>query len=255
MSEEKFLGTRFDGSDYDPGKDDVRLSGQLNDIYNLCKDGRWRTLEEISAQTGHPHASVSAQLRHLRKDRFGSHYVDKRHLSDGLWEYRLDVHYGENREPVLPEASRNSDFQRRFDGAKKYLAKYLFNRPDLPSEHDWDRNLRTLIEKERMTFTHLFDYFQFLFHLKDRRKIEKISSQTLLSHVQEWRVSRDEAESSPPNAPSAPSCFYSQLHIKGSMFRWCDPETMKEYELPCPYCRKDDYEEAKRKLITELNRS
>ena len=62
----------FNGSDYDPAIDTDRLRGQIRDIYDLMKDGRWRTLEEISQLTKHPQASVSAQLRHLRKERFGS---------------------------------------------------------------------------------------------------------------------------------------------------------------------------------------
>lgn len=41
---------------------------------------------------GDPAASVSAQLRHLRKPRFGGFVVEKRPRGDrerGLWEYRL----------------------------------------------------------------------------------------------------------------------------------------------------------------------
>lgn len=83
---------RFDGSDYDPAHDDARLTGQLMRIWNLISDRAWRTLEEISAITHDPPASISAQLRHLRKKRFGGHIVEKRPRGDrdlGLWEYRL----------------------------------------------------------------------------------------------------------------------------------------------------------------------
>jgi hypothetical protein len=55
------------------------------------KDGQWRTLEQIADMTGDPTPSVSAQLRHLRKPRFGSHTVDRRHVGGGLYEYRLEV--------------------------------------------------------------------------------------------------------------------------------------------------------------------
>ena len=58
---------RFDGPDYVPKRDDVRLSGQIKRVYELLLDGRWRTLQEIADATGDPHASISAQLRHLRK--------------------------------------------------------------------------------------------------------------------------------------------------------------------------------------------
>jgi len=85
---------RFDGSEYHPSVDDARLTGQLKRIFDLMADGLWRTLEEIEAVTGDPPASISAQLRHLRKKRFGSHIVDKRPRGDrvlGLWEYSLEL--------------------------------------------------------------------------------------------------------------------------------------------------------------------
>ena len=79
--------TYFEGSSQ---KDTARLTGQIKRIYNLMKDRQWRTLGEIEAETGDPQASISAQLRHLRKKRFGGHDVDKNLRNDmGLWEYRL----------------------------------------------------------------------------------------------------------------------------------------------------------------------
>lgn len=83
---------RFDGAAYDPKHDQKRLTGQILRVFSLMLDGRWRTLSEIEKTIGDPAASVSAQLRHLRKERFGSHIVDKRargNRSIGLWEYRL----------------------------------------------------------------------------------------------------------------------------------------------------------------------
>ena len=82
----------FNGSDYDPKVDDARLGKQHERIRTLMVDGAWRTLHEIAACTGDPPASISAQLRHLRKKRFGSWVVDKRPRGDraeGLWEYQL----------------------------------------------------------------------------------------------------------------------------------------------------------------------
>ena len=55
-------------------------------------DGEWRTLSEIEFITGDPQASISAQLRHLRKERFGGYLVELRSRGDrenGLFEYRL----------------------------------------------------------------------------------------------------------------------------------------------------------------------
>lgn len=83
---------RFDGPAYDPTFDQARLTGQIERIWNLMRDREWRSLHEIAQQTGDPESSVSAQLRHLRKPRFGGHTVERRARGDraaGLWEYRL----------------------------------------------------------------------------------------------------------------------------------------------------------------------
>lgn len=79
----------FVGSDYSPERDQSRLSAQHERIRELMLDGAWRTLGEIARITGDPEASVSAQLRHLRKEEFGSHTVNKRHISRGLYEYQV----------------------------------------------------------------------------------------------------------------------------------------------------------------------
>jgi hypothetical protein len=85
---------RFNGPAYDSELDRKRLTGQILRIFNLMKDAEWRTLFEIEFLTADPPASVSAQLRHLRKKRFGSHTVERRPRGDrknGLYEYRLIV--------------------------------------------------------------------------------------------------------------------------------------------------------------------
>lgn len=85
---------RFDGAGYERSRDHARLSGQALRVFGLMRDRRWRTLPQIAAATGDPEASISAQLRHLRKLRFGEHGVEKRHRGDpaaGLWEYQLTV--------------------------------------------------------------------------------------------------------------------------------------------------------------------
>jgi len=90
---------RFNGSDYVPAIDNIRLTGQCLRVYNCMEDSRWRTLAEIERSTGDPQASISAQLRHLRKARFGGHTVDKRNRgnrSTGLFEYRLILNRSKN---------------------------------------------------------------------------------------------------------------------------------------------------------------
>jgi len=80
---------RFNGSDYVPGRDNDRLDRQIGRIWNLMKDGKRRSLADIAAATQDGTASISAQLRHLRKERFGSHVVEKEYEGDGLYLYRV----------------------------------------------------------------------------------------------------------------------------------------------------------------------
>jgi hypothetical protein len=83
----------FNGPAYVPALDQRRLTNQIARIRDLMLDGRWRTLREIARATRDPEASVSAQLRHLRKERFGSYLVERRARSSrriiGLFEYRV----------------------------------------------------------------------------------------------------------------------------------------------------------------------
>ena len=55
------------------------------------EDGVFRTLDQISSQIKEPPASISAQLRHLRKPSFGSHTVNKKYIGNGLFSYQLIV--------------------------------------------------------------------------------------------------------------------------------------------------------------------
>jgi hypothetical protein len=80
---------RFDGADYVPERDNVRLTGQLLRVWGVVSDGGWHTLREISNATGDPEASISAQLRHLRKPRFGGCTVEREHIDRGLYKYRV----------------------------------------------------------------------------------------------------------------------------------------------------------------------
>jgi hypothetical protein len=71
--------------------DKKRLTGQINRVFSCMKDGRWRTLAEIEEITEDPQASISAQLRNLRKPRFGGYTVERANRGGGLFEYRLKV--------------------------------------------------------------------------------------------------------------------------------------------------------------------
>lgn len=82
---------RFDGADYTPERDDVRLTGQRLRIWDVMSDGKWRTLKEISNVTGDPESSISAQLRHLRKPRFGGYEVNREYIQNGLYRYKINI--------------------------------------------------------------------------------------------------------------------------------------------------------------------
>lgn len=82
---------RFDGATYDHARDSSRLGDQMLVVFELMKDGRWRTLKEIAYGTSSPESSVSARLRDLRKARFGGHAVNRMYLKDGLFQYQLLV--------------------------------------------------------------------------------------------------------------------------------------------------------------------
>jgi hypothetical protein len=83
----------FNGPVYDPALDHERLTKQLGRVFEAIRDGEWRTLAELEAMTGgEPQASISAQLRHLRKPRFGNYVIEKRRREPegGTWEYRME---------------------------------------------------------------------------------------------------------------------------------------------------------------------
>ena len=61
----------------------------------------WMTLEELARKTKFPEASISAQLRHLRKEAHGAYRVEKRrrewqealktNTKENVWEYQVKV--------------------------------------------------------------------------------------------------------------------------------------------------------------------
>ena len=82
---------KFDGSDYRPERDDARLDKQIDRVKKACRSGVPMTLAAIAKETGDPEASISAQLRHLRKEKHGSHSVDKIYVSHGLYLYKVTL--------------------------------------------------------------------------------------------------------------------------------------------------------------------
>jgi hypothetical protein len=82
------LGDR-DGETFDRPRDLSRLNAQARDVFHYMSHGEWRTLADISANTGHPEASVSARLRDLRKPTLGGFTVERRYIARGLYQYRV----------------------------------------------------------------------------------------------------------------------------------------------------------------------
>ncbi len=85
----------------------------------------WLTLEELAKLTHYPPASISAQLRHLRKPQFGGFVVRKRQRTSGkilrgedfgtVWEYQL-------RRPLRRVVGRKRRRRQRVRMARPVLA-------------------------------------------------------------------------------------------------------------------------------------
>jgi len=85
----------IDGATYEPEHDSVRLGRQAAAVFELMKDGHWRTLREIIDAIGFgSEAGVSARLRDFRKARFGGYVVNRQRRGEeslGVFEYQLII--------------------------------------------------------------------------------------------------------------------------------------------------------------------
>ncbi len=84
-----FPSPTFDGSTFVPSRDHSRLATQLRSVLAMMGQQEWWTLDQLSAASGHPPASVSARLRDLRKPKFGGHQVQREYVTKGLFRYKL----------------------------------------------------------------------------------------------------------------------------------------------------------------------
>jgi len=95
MSEERRRQQRRDGGERMPSQLDVVRQVMLL----AAQYDSWMTLEELARKTKFPESSISAQLRHLRKEEHGGFEVEKRRrMSDEalrtntrerVWEYQV----------------------------------------------------------------------------------------------------------------------------------------------------------------------
>lgn len=81
----------FGGTTFEEKIDGDRLRGQLRIVFDMMKDGRWRTPEEMEKITGFRWASINARLRDLRKARFGGFTVNRKRVAGGQFAYQLIV--------------------------------------------------------------------------------------------------------------------------------------------------------------------
>lgn len=72
-------------------QDSHRLTTQLDHIRSLMSDGVWRSVTEINQITGYPETSISAQLRNLRKSKFGGWTVNRRRWGN-TYQFQLKGH-------------------------------------------------------------------------------------------------------------------------------------------------------------------
>lgn len=82
------------GPAYDSVLDGERIRRQMQTIKEYMLQEEWKTLQEMENMLHYPQASISAELRHLRKVRFGGYAVDKRRRQCAVgkvWEYRVRV--------------------------------------------------------------------------------------------------------------------------------------------------------------------
>lgn len=66
----------FAGPLYIAARDDGRLVKQRDRVFFAMKNMGVLTLRQIADITGDPEASISAQIRHLRKKKHGAHTIE-----------------------------------------------------------------------------------------------------------------------------------------------------------------------------------
>jgi len=80
----------FAGRSYVAKQDNKRLTHQIKDVFNVLKDGRPHTINEIHSKTGHLHESIGAQIRNLRKPENGGFEIPREYIKGTkLSQYQL----------------------------------------------------------------------------------------------------------------------------------------------------------------------
>ena len=80
----------FDGDDYVADRDNARLTNQIDKVRMYMENAGYLTVKQIAADLKQPEPSVSAQIRNLRKDRFGARTVNREYRGDGCYAFKLE---------------------------------------------------------------------------------------------------------------------------------------------------------------------
>ena len=80
----------FDGDDYVADRDNARLINQIDKVRMYMENAGYLTVKQIAADLKQPEPSVSAQIRNLRKDRFGARTVNREYRGNGCYAFKLE---------------------------------------------------------------------------------------------------------------------------------------------------------------------
>lgn len=77
-----------EGESEDEPERQIDTSTHARHIFSLMSDDGWWTIPLLEEETGIPYQSISAIIRSFRRD---GHRIERRHITDGLYEYHLTV--------------------------------------------------------------------------------------------------------------------------------------------------------------------
>jgi len=89
INQETIKVRHFSGAGVETVEDKIRLGKQIDRVLAYINGGEWMSLQQIAIGINAPHASVSAQLRNLRKAEHGSYIIERKNEGDGYFLYRL----------------------------------------------------------------------------------------------------------------------------------------------------------------------
>ena len=120
----------FDGKFCDIPKDHLRLSRQFERVRDYMSDHQFHSVQEVAQALNIPENSASAQIRNLRKARFGARVIETQRCTDtGLFKYRMKplpptpkIDWGKRTiGPLEPRGPLQTDFFEESGG--KYLMR------------------------------------------------------------------------------------------------------------------------------------